>query len=660
MTSFDSVLVANRGEIAVRIFATARAAGYRTIAVYSEADAAAPHVSCADQAVLIGPGPVGESYLDPARILEAAAVTGAQAIHPGYGFLSENAAFARAVEAAGLVWIGPPPAAMALMGSKAAAKRHMQPAGVPCLPGFSMDAATDAQLIAAAADIGVPLMVKASAGGGGRGLRLVESLSALPEALRSARSEAKNAFGDDALILERALLNPRHVEVQVFSDSHGHHLHLGERDCSVQRRHQKVVEEAPCPVLSAALREAMGTAAIAAAQSIDYRGAGTVEFLLDDSGQFYFLEMNTRLQVEHPVTEAVTGLDLVALQLRIAAGEPLPFSQSDVRLDGHAIEVRLYAEDTLAGFLPSTGRVETWRPPTGEGIRVDSGICEGQIISSFYDPMLGKLVAHGPDRATALRRLRRALDSTVLLGITHNRDYLRRVLGSPAFVDGVATTALLNDLPPISEEPASASLLASAAVLQFLADQSEYAAGSAAAASLVGWTGTREVSTCYEYGSGDSEPRSALVMQQEEARFRVWVDGVEHSVRLLASVSPGVARLRVDAVEETVHYRCGVDGRIDLQWRGDGWTLVNRLAVAVSARAGGGSGAVSAPMHGHIVAVSVDVGEQVAPGDAVAVIEAMKMEHRLSAAIAGRVSTIHVTPGAQVAAGDVVIEISPD
>ncbi|MFN2327745.1 MAG: biotin carboxylase N-terminal domain-containing protein [Chromatocurvus sp.] len=660
MKSFNSVLVANRGEIAVRIFASARAAGYRTIALYSEADAAAPHVSCADQAVLIGAGPVGESYLDPSRILEAAALTGAQAIHPGYGFLSENAAFARAVEAAGLVWIGPPPPAMALMASKAAAKRHMQAAGVPCLPGFSMDAATDAQLIAAAADIGVPLMVKASAGGGGRGMRLVESLSALPEALRSARSEAKSAFGDDALILERALMNPRHVEVQVFSDSHGHHLHLGERDCSVQRRHQKVVEEAPCPVLCDASREAMGAAAITAAQSIDYLGAGTVEFLLDESGQFYFLEMNTRLQVEHPVTEAVIGLDLVALQLCVAAGEPLPFSQADVRLDGHAIEVRLYAEDTAAGFLPSTGRVETWRPPTGEGIRVDSGICEGQVISSFYDPMLAKLVAHGPDRATALRRLRRALDNTVLFGITHNRDYLRRVLDSPAFVAGAATTSLLNDLSPVSEGPVPVSLLASAAVLQFLADQGEYAAGSVATSPLAGWTGTCDVSTCYDYGVDESEPCTALVIQQEVALFRVWVDGVEHSVGLLAGVPRGAARLRVDAVEETVYYRCGVDGRIDLQWRGDGWTLVNRLAVAVGERAGGGDGVVTAPMHGHVVAVSVDVGEQVAQGDAVAVIEAMKMEHRLIAAVAGTVSKIHVEPGAQVAMGDIVLEISPD
>lgn len=660
MTPFDSVLVANRGEIAVRIFASARAAGYRTVAVYSAADATAPHVAAADQAVLIGPGPAAESYLDLARILEAAALTGAQAIHPGYGFLSENADFARAVEAAGLVWIGPPPAAMALMASKAAAKRHMQAAGVPCLAGYSADAASDAQLTAAAAEIGVPLMVKASAGGGGRGMRLVESLAALPEELRSARSEAKSAFGDDALILEKALLNARHVEVQVFSDSHGRHLHLGERDCSVQRRHQKVVEEAPCPVLSDALREAMGAAAIAAAQSIDYVGAGTVEFLLEENGQFHFLEMNTRLQVEHAVTEAVTGLDLVDLQLRMAAGETLPLTQADVRFDGHAIEVRLYAEDPAAGFLPSTGRVETWRPPAGAGIRVDAGLREGQVISPFYDPMLAKLVAHGPDRATALRRLRRALDSTVLFGPTHNRDYLRRVLDSPAFVAGAATTSLLSALPPAPEFPAPATLLAGAAVLQFLADQSQYGPGSRFCASLSGWTGTRDVSTGYDYGTADGEPRTVLVTQQDTSAFRVSVEGSEHGVSLLSSVAPGLVRLRVDAVEETLHYRCGLDGRIDLQWRGDGWTLVNRLALAVNAQAGGGDGLVIAPMHGHVVSLSVAVGESVARGDAVAVIEAMKMEHRLSAAIAGTVRAIHVTPGAQVATGDIVLEVGPD
>ncbi|MEQ8514602.1 MAG: biotin carboxylase N-terminal domain-containing protein [Chromatocurvus sp.] len=660
MQPFDSVLVANRGEIAVRILATARAAGYRSIAVYSDADADAPHVAAADQAVRIGPGPAGESYLDSARILDAAAISGAQAIHPGYGFLSENAAFALAVAEAGLVWIGPPPAAIALMGSKAAAKRHMQAAGVPCLPGYSADGASDDALAAAAVDIGVPLMVKASAGGGGRGMRLVTAQADLPDALRSARSEAGNAFGDDALILEKALLNPLHVEVQVFSDSHGNHLHLGERDCSVQRRHQKVVEEAPCPVLSGTLREAMGAAAIAAAQSIDYVGAGTVEFLLDADGQFYFLEMNTRLQVEHPVTEAVTGLDLVALQLLVAAGERLPFGQADVQLNGHAIEVRLYAEDPASDFLPATGRVETWLTPGGEGIRVDAGIREGQVISPFYDPMLAKVIAHGPDRATALRRLRRALDGTVLFGFRHNRDYLRRVLDSPAFVAGEATTSLLADLAPAPAIPPSSSLLACAAVLQYLSEQRADAASGVSTALLAGWSGPREVGTSYDYGPDESAPRPVVVTQRRDALFRVSIDGTEHRVAWLWDVSPGAARLQVDAVQETVFYRCQAGGRIDLQWRGSACTLDNRLATTATADAIAGGGAVVAPMHGIVVSLFVVAGDPVARGTTVAVIEAMKMEHRLKAAIDGTVTAIHVVPRAQVATGDIVIEISPD
>lgn len=659
MTFFDSVLVANRGEIAVRILATARASGYRTVAVYSDPDGDAPHVAEADQAVRIGPGPAAESYLDPRRILEAAALTGAQAVHPGYGFLSENAAFARAVEAAGLVWIGPPPAAIELMGSKAAAKRHMQAAGVPCLPGYSADAATDDELATAAVDIGVPLMVKASAGGGGRGMRLVRRLDDLPEALGAARSEARGAFGDDALILEKALLNPRHVEVQVFSDSNGNHLHLGERDCSVQRRHQKVIEEAPCPALTTALREAMGCAAVAAAKSIDYVGAGTVEFILDDKGDFYFLEMNTRLQVEHPVTEAVTGLDLVALQLSVAAGEALPFSQADVGLNGHAIEVRLYAEDPAADFLPVTGRVETWREPTGEGVRVDTGIREGQVISSFYDPMLAKVVAHGPDRATALRRLRRALDGTVLFGVTHNRGYLRRVLDSPVFAAAEATTSLLADLPPAYPVPLSSPLLACAGVLQYLSEQRRNAGRGALTRQLAGWSGCREVSTCYDYGADDSKPVSVVVTASRDSTFRVSVDGRQHVVDWLTAVSPGAARLRVDSVQETLFYLCHTDGHIELQWRGAAHSLHNRLGASTAAQDVAGGGAVTAPMHGQLVALSVGVGDHVAQGDAVAVIEAMKMEHRLRTAIAGTVSTVHMPPGSQVATGDVILEVVP-
>ncbi len=369
-----SILIANRGEIAVRVMRTAKALGYRTIAVYSAADADAPHVRMADDAALLGPAPAAQSYLDGTRILRAAAQTGADAIHPGYGFLSENAAFARAVTAAGLVFIGPSAESIEMMGNKAAAKRRMIAAGVPCVPGYEEQDQSDATLIGAAARIGYPLMVKAAAGGGGRGMRLVHEANALSGAIASARSEALNACGSADLILEKAIARPRHVEFQVLADSHGNTLHLGERDCSVQRRHQKVVEEAPCPVMDDVLRARMGAAAVEAARSIDYRGAGTVEFLLDEYGEFYFLEMNTRLQVEHPVTEMITGLDLVALQIRVAEGRPLGMTQDEVRLSGHAIEARLYAETPARNFLPASGRVALWQPVSGEGVRVDAGI----------------------------------------------------------------------------------------------------------------------------------------------------------------------------------------------------------------------------------------------------------------------------------------------
>ena len=392
MKRFNSILIANRGEIACRVIRTAKELGYRTIAVYSDADAGAPHVQLADEAVRIGPGPVGESYLLVERILEAAATSGAEAIHPGYGFLSENAAFAQAVEAAGLVFIGPSAEAIEVMGNKAESKRRMIAAGVPCVPGYEGHDQSDEVLLAEGNKIDLPLMVKAAAGGGGRGMRLVHDYAELANAIKLARAEAEGAFGSGELILEKAIIQPRHVEIQVFADTMGNTVHLGERDCSVQRRHQKVIEEAPCPVMTPELREQMGQSAIDAAKSVNYRGAGTVEFLLDASGSFYFLEMNTRLQVEHPVTELIAGLDLVALQISVAQGEPLGMRQDDVKLEGAAIEVRLYTEDPSQDFLPASGPVELWQPATGVGVRVDAGICTGQAISPFYDPMVAKVI----------------------------------------------------------------------------------------------------------------------------------------------------------------------------------------------------------------------------------------------------------------------------
>jgi geranyl-CoA carboxylase alpha subunit len=469
MSAIQKLLIANRGEIACRIMRTAHARGYRTVAIYSEADADALHVRVADEAVLIGPGPAAQSYLDIERILTAARRTNADALHPGYGFLSERAAFAEACAAAGLTFVGPDPQAIRIMGDKAESKRRMIEADVPCVPGYLGDDQADTVLIREAERIGYPIMVKAAAGGGGRGMRLVHEAHALPVALQTARSEAKAAFGDGRLLLERAVIDARHVEIQVFGDRHGNVIHLGERDCSVQRRHQKVVEEAPSPAVNGDLRARMGQAAVRAAAAIGYVGAGTVEFLLGPDGTFYFLEMNTRLQVEHPVTEMVTGLDLVALQLTVAEGKPLPIAQQGVGFTGHAMEVRLYAEDPSTDFLPQTGQICAWEPATGDGIRIDHGLRVGATISAFYDPMLAKLIAWGPDRDEARRRLVRSIEDTRVFGVATNRAFLLATLRNPEFAAGKATTAFIGRQfptgfaaapPPPWAAPVAAAVLA--------------------------------------------------------------------------------------------------------------------------------------------------------------------------------------------------------
>ena len=660
---FDSVLVANRGEIACRVIRTARAQGYRTIAVYSEADADAPHVQLADTAVLIGPAPVKDSYLDQHRILAAAERTGAGAVHPGYGFLSENAAFAGACAAAGLVFIGPAAAAIEAMGDKARAKRRMLDAGVPCIPGYQEEDQSDDRLIAAAKDIGPPLMVKAAAGGGGRGMRLVEDLEHLPAALASARSEAESAFGSGELILEKALIRPRHVEVQVFGDSHGNVIHLGERDCSVQRRHQKVVEEAPCPVMTPELREAMGQAAVNAAKSIDYVGAGTVEFLLDADGNFYFLEMNTRLQVEHPVTELVTGLDLVALQFDVAQGGGLPLDQQEVRLDGHAIEVRLYAEDSQNDFLPASGPALLWLPPRGEGVRVDHGLLPGQEVSPFYDPMVAKIIAVGPSREVARRRLLRALEDTALFGFETNREFLIEVLASDCFVDGGATTAFIAEQFPEGFRASTPTRehCVVAACLQYLEalDQSERYMVTPAL-ELSGWSGHRGLSTHLRYAL-DGEPVDLRVRQAAPDLYRVAVGDEEHVVRWLSEGEEGTARIAVDGIQRNLAWCFPECGQVALQLAGRAVVFSNQLALTAAELAGAGSGSVTAPMHGNLMSLKVSVGDTVAEGDTLAVMEAMKMEHKLVAEVAGEVLAIHASAGDQVSAGAVLLEIgAPD
>jgi geranyl-CoA carboxylase alpha subunit len=661
MKHFDSILVANRGEIAVRVIRSARQLGYRTIAVYSEADAEAPHVLMADEAVLIGPAPVKDSYLDPTRILAAARATGAQAIHPGYGFLSENAEFSSACADAGIVFIGPTPAAIEVMGNKAASKRRMLDADVPCIPGYQSEDQSDEALLAAAGEIGTPIMVKAAAGGGGRGMRLVEQMDDMPQALQSARSEAENAFGSGELILEKAVIRPRHVEIQVFGDQQGNVIHLGERDCSVQRRHQKVVEESPCPVMTAELRDAMGQAAVNAARSIDYVGAGTVEFLLDGDNNFYFLEMNTRLQVEHPVTEMVTGQDLVALQFHVAQGYPLPIAQEQVRLAGHAIEVRLYAEDASNDFLPATGTAQLWHPPEGDGIRVDHGLLQGQEISPFYDPMIAKIIAWGEDREIARRRLIRALETTCLFGLETNREFLVDVLQKRDFADGAATTAFIADNYPEGSLSAGTvddtQALVGACLLYRAAQANSEQTSVSSLPGLAGWSGPRELASHFRFGSED--PVDLYVRETSPDTYQVALGDDIHQLHWLEQTGDSV-RLAMDDVQQTVRYAVLGRGEVAVQVRGRAAVLTNRLAFTKGDEGSRGSGTVMAPMHGNVLSISVAVGDRVEVGQNVAVMEAMKMEHRLNAQVAGEVIAVNAVAGDQVATGTALLEIAAE
>jgi geranyl-CoA carboxylase alpha subunit len=624
--SFSKILVANRGEIAWRVMRTAKAMGYRTVAVYSDADKDAPHAAFADEAVRIGPSPVSESYLSIDRILEAAHKSGADAIHPGYGFLSENATFATACEKAGLLFVGPPPAAIAAMGNKAAAKRRMIDAGVPCVPGYQGADQSDAVLEKEARKISLPVMVKAAAGGGGRGMRLVERESDLLDAIRTARSEAQSAFGSGELILEKAVADARHVEIQVFADAHGNVIHLGERDCSVQRRHQKVIEEAPSPAVNADLRARMGAAAVAAARAIGYRGAGTVEFLLGADGAFYFLEMNTRLQVEHPVTEAITGQDLVAWQLKVAAGEKLPLAQQQVKFSGHAVEVRLYAEDAYADFLPQAGRIDVWRPATGAGIRVDHGMKDGLMISPFYDPMIAKLIAHGATREEARTRLVRALRETVVLGPVTNRHFLIRLLEHPDFAAGKATTA-------------------------FIGKHFSGAALEPPAVTERHWV-----------------LAAALLWRQSAERYPPALRGWRNS-----NPEPTPIRLAVGNVERTIPVTADEAAKVDtnMPFHIDGDDIIVALdshtvrfsdktyATPAAARAGS-DGKLRAPMDGRVVAIKVAAGDSVTCGQTLIVLEAMKIQHQLKAVLDATIESVAVQEGQQVSNRTVLVTMAAD
>ena len=659
MRKFNAILVANRGEIAARVMRTARSLGYRTIAVYSEADADAPHVGMADDAVLIGPPPAAASYLDQDPILQAAKDAGADAIHPGYGFLSENAAFARACERAGLAFIGPGADAIDLMGNKAAAKRRMIDAGVPCVPGYQGEDQSDTALTEAAAEIGYPLMVKAAAGGGGRGMRLVDGAQALADSLAAARTEALNAFGSDQLILEKAIGKPRHVELQVFADAHGNIIHLGERDCSVQRRHQKVVEEAPCPILSEDLRARMGAAAVEAARSIDYRGAGTVEFLLDGNGAFYFLEMNTRLQVEHPVTEMITGLDLVAMQIHVAEGRPLTLAQEDVQLRGHAIEVRLYAEDPAQDFLPVTGTIDQWRPAEHDGVRIDAGIASGSRVSPFYDPMLAKVIAWGDNREVARHRLIGALKNTACFGSVTNKAFLIDVLERDNFAKGEATTAFIEEEFSPDDLALKAPRLdeaAVAAVIQYRLDRERaFARSLNVSRNLLDWSNGGELVTRYGYDFGESEI-DLTVTARREGGYAV-SDGEETRGIDILSQEDGTIGVTVEGRRWSVLYAAPAPNIVELSIDRREWRFRNRLAFPASAEQAVGGGRVLAPMHGSLLEVFVSPGDQVEVGTRLAILEAMKMQHDIFAEVAGTVQSVLAAAGSQVAADDLLIEI---
>ncbi|WP_445166152.1 ATP-binding protein [Mycolicibacterium sp. Dal123E01] len=650
---FTTVLVANRGEIAVRVIRTLKAMGIRSVAVYSDADAGARHVAEADVAVRIGPPPARQSYLDIEAVVAAALSTGAQAVHPGYGFLSENSDFAAALEGAGLAFIGPPSGAIRTMGDKITAKATVSEFGVPVVPGIARPGLTDAELIDAAGDIGFPILVKPSAGGGGKGMRRVDDATELPAALAAARRESGAAFGDDTLFLERFVLRPRHIEVQVLADTFGTVLHFGERECSLQRRHQKVIEEAPSPLLDPETRARIGAAACDTARSVDYVGAGTVEFIVsaDRPDEFFFMEMNTRLQVEHPVTELVTGHDLVEWQVRIAAGEKLPLGQDDITMTGHAIEARVYAEDPAAGFLPTGGPVLGLLEPSGTGVRVDSGLAQGMTVGSDYDPMLSKVIAYGADRAAALRTLDRALSQTAVLGVGTNVEFLRFLLADADVAAGRLDTGLI-DRTVFTGEPVGDVAFIAAAAYRWL--QRWPTAGADLWDVPSGWRLGVPAPTTIRLRAGERTDHVHITGTPASATARI-----EDSESRSLSVQLTVDRLAVtvDGVRST--YTVAADGH-QIWLAGEGRAVVldevREAPVRPDDEIGGDAELVS-PMPGSVVAVGVSDGDEVTAGTVVVAVEAMKMEHSLTAPVDGVVE-LHVAVGDQVKVGQLLAKVT--
>lgn len=653
---FETVLVANRGEIAVRVIRTLHRLGIRAVAVYSDPDATARHVLEADEAVRLGPAAARESYLDIAKVLDAAARTGSQAIHPGYGFLSENADFAAECERAGVVFLGPHARAIRVMGDKIAAKNAVAAFDVPVVPGVAKPGLTDDELVTAAEEVGYPVLVKPSAGGGGKGMRLVEDAARLREALVGARREAGSSFGDDALFLERFVLRPRHIEVQVLADTHGNVVHLGERECSLQRRHQKVIEEAPSPLLDPQTRARIGAAACDTARSVDYVGAGTVEFIVsaDRPDEFFFMEMNTRLQVEHPVTEAITGLDLVEWQLRVAAGEKLAFAQDDIELHGHAIEARVYAEDPARGFLPTGGRVLQVFEPSGAGVRVDSSLLAGTVVGSDYDPMLSKVIAHGADRDEALARLERALVQTTILGVQTNIEFLRFLLADERVRAGDLDTALLDErLADFAPLPAPDDVLAAAGLYR------QWALVRRARGNP--WA----MPTGWRVGGITAPVRTALrtPLRSETVSVSVW--GPPEAARVQVGdgeILSASLQLEGDKMSVTLdglrrEYRWAeADRHLWIADERGTWHLREAEEQKIHRAAGARQAEILSPMPGNVIAVELDSGAEVTEGDVVVVVEAMKMEHPLTAPVSGRAEVL-VSVGDQVRVDQVLARI---
>jgi 3-methylcrotonyl-CoA carboxylase alpha subunit len=661
---FQSLLIANRGEIACRIIRTARRIGLRSIAVFSDADEAAQHVQMADEAIHIGAAPARESYLNISAIIAAAKRAGAEAIHPGYGFLSENPAFAEACAAAGIIFVGPSAAAMRAMGSKGSAKALMEKAGVPLLPGYHGAEQDAAFLEGEAKRIGFPLVIKAVAGGGGRGMRVVRAAADFADALQSARQEGASAFGDDRVLIERYLERPRHIEVQVFGDSHGNAVHLFERDCSAQRRHQKVIEEAPAPGISAEMRDAMGAAAVAAAKAVKYQGAGTVEFIAQDGG-FYFLEMNTRLQVEHPVTEAITGFDLVEWQLRVAAGERLPLRQEDIRAQGHAMELRLYAEDPARDFAPSIGTLEVFRL-SDQGLRIDSGFVAGDRISIHYDAMVAKMIAHAPSRAEAIARLRAGLAHSDIIGVAHNLDMLDRILAHPDFASGTIDTGFIGRnaetllTPKLKPSPQVLAL----AALGVLTLEEEAARAHAAAsadphspwhATDHWWVNTRPTRV-FEFHHEDET--YAVTLAPAADGWRISAGGAAITARH-AKLEAGSVHALLDGMRLSASIHRGGE-TISLRHAGQSWRFVLPDPIARAGEEEGGDDRLIAPLPGQVTQLLVTENQNVARGDVLVILEAMKTVFRLTAPRDGRIATISCRVGETVREGQILLQFTTE